>query len=614
MTATLQPHTKELWDALLSCDPNAIQDVLTRAKGKIKEGCETLVPSNFLWHSEIKDELSVLHYVAMIGDVDLLYDIIWRSKGLNLNVKSACFKWTPMQYAIYGGHVNVVKLLLGNGANVNVQDSDGVSGLHLAVSNANLSLVDILIKHGAKVNLQDKKGDTPLHFCLGLLSSASKGIPTKERAKVTERLLVAGASVKLMNNLGDTAMHFCLRHHHGATFCRLLLGRPGGIECLSIINDMGHIPLQVAEDPETLELLLLQGSCINFQGPDGRSALHMRARRPELVTLLLDYKADVNQVDHQGRTALHVALSDELVPLESVCHLAMSMGDVNIKDNSGNTPLHLACRLQRLLAAGGAPDPVIDLLVNQGALVNLRNKAGETPLFIAVRHAHYPQARELLVSGASPHIPDNRGLAPTALDPKWAARVVPDRLTKDRAVSSRRVRTNDKMGTSNLEVAGDTTQESQKASTSGAERQEARRKGEILNEGVKPVVKAAPSPNLDQIWTTNNSGQIHPHRSSVKSDSKPQSQLPVTVQTTPRRQVKTVRRQLASLQDEVSSFRSMLEKCADPESEIGEEELLSLIQDEPAMKPNDNVSEDFSYLRKEVVSLAKELEDAFLDS
>lgn len=68
------------------------------------------------------------------------------------------FKWTCLHHACFGGHANIVKLLLEHGAVVDATTSNGVTPLMKAIQNCKFSCVDLLIKSGANVEATDKRG------------------------------------------------------------------------------------------------------------------------------------------------------------------------------------------------------------------------------------------------------------------------------------------------------------------------------------------------------------------------------------------------------------------------------------------------------------------------
>lgn len=66
---------------------------------------------------------------------------------------------TPLHCAAYGGFSECVSVLLGLGADVNLQDNEGISGLHWACSAGHLDTVQLLLGAGAVPNLMEANGD-----------------------------------------------------------------------------------------------------------------------------------------------------------------------------------------------------------------------------------------------------------------------------------------------------------------------------------------------------------------------------------------------------------------------------------------------------------------------
>ena len=66
------------------------------------------------------------------------------------------------------GHVDVAKVLIQNGADVNAVDEDKWTALHFAAENGHVDVAKVLIQNGADVNavvdVEDKW--TALHFTL----------------------------------------------------------------------------------------------------------------------------------------------------------------------------------------------------------------------------------------------------------------------------------------------------------------------------------------------------------------------------------------------------------------------------------------------------------------
>ena len=98
------------------------------------------------------------------------------------------------------GHIKVVKLLIGAGANVDFAKNDGTTPLIASAENGHTKVVKLLIGAGANVNLAKNDGTTPL-----MVSAKSS------RAEVVRLLLDAqpqGADRRLTNNHGHTAYKY----------------------------------------------------------------------------------------------------------------------------------------------------------------------------------------------------------------------------------------------------------------------------------------------------------------------------------------------------------------------------------------------------------------------
>ena len=72
--------------------------------------------------------------------------------------------YTALHFAAREGHLNIVKLLIDHGADVNKQTTvGGATALHRAAFTGKLSVVRTLIQAGANPCIKDADGQTALH-------------------------------------------------------------------------------------------------------------------------------------------------------------------------------------------------------------------------------------------------------------------------------------------------------------------------------------------------------------------------------------------------------------------------------------------------------------------
>lgn len=141
----------------------------------------------------------------------------------------------------------------------------------------------------------------------------------------------------------------------------------------------------------------------------GRTLLHDVAARGSLpiTALLLELGADPGALDHYGHTPLYcVANACTAARANAIVRVLVSTGaDPNIHDNVKRcTALHMAARRGNV--------PVAEALLDGGADLEARDRAGDTPLRRAVNCGKPAMVAFLLSRGAKVDSKGNRGLTP----------------------------------------------------------------------------------------------------------------------------------------------------------------------------------------------------------
>ena len=193
------------------------------------------------------------------------------------------------------------------GINPNAQNSEGRTVLISAAARGELDVVKLLLSRGVDVNVRDNRGYTALAHALearypeveeALLSRPDidpnvgglLGRPIllayvwRDNKKATERLLALGADVKLVDKDGDTALHGAAETGN-VEIMRMLLDKNADINAK---NREGGTPLMWAAvfgNDDAVQLLLSRGADASLKDNDGVTALEWATRNNRQSTM-----------------------------------------------------------------------------------------------------------------------------------------------------------------------------------------------------------------------------------------------------------------------------------------------------------------------------------------
>jgi len=134
--------------------------VATRRIGLVRE---LIKKDPKLIHAWSPDGWTALH--LNFNNLEMAKLLIDSGADLNLNSMNK-LNATPLQGAAANNWIDLAKLYLWRGANVNCRSEEGGSPLHEAAGNGFLDFAKLLIESGANVNQKDDNGKTPLTIAL----------------------------------------------------------------------------------------------------------------------------------------------------------------------------------------------------------------------------------------------------------------------------------------------------------------------------------------------------------------------------------------------------------------------------------------------------------------
>ena len=213
-----------------------------------------------------------LIWASKNGLIDVLRLLI--ENGANVNV-SDNYEYSPLIWASIKGHTEIARLLIENGANFYFVDRFECIPLILASKKGHAEIVSLLIEKGANVNVFDKDKCTPLNY-------ASENGHTE----IVEILLENGVHVNACDRFESTPLLDATLFGY-VEIVRSLLENSANV---NVVDLYGRTPL------------------IN-------ASLHGDV---EIVKLLLEKGANIHAVDRYDRTPLKCALDNGYCEIAAV--------------------------------------------------------------------------------------------------------------------------------------------------------------------------------------------------------------------------------------------------------------------------------------------------------
>lgn len=104
--------------------------------------------------------------IVEVGNYEKVIDLLDSDKSLypiDINFKGLD-EWTALHFACNEGHLNLVRLLIKKGAQLESETSMKRRPIHLASLRGNHEIVKVLIENKVDVNSQDSDFYTALHY------------------------------------------------------------------------------------------------------------------------------------------------------------------------------------------------------------------------------------------------------------------------------------------------------------------------------------------------------------------------------------------------------------------------------------------------------------------
>lgn len=299
----------------------------------------------------IINDLTPLMVASDYGHLEIVRLLV--ENGAKINKKSDNWdlqnrKWTALMFASAEGYTDIVKYLHKHGAKINIKNDWGGTALMIASKYGQKDIVEYLCNNEAKINLQSAGGTTAL-----MLASKSGHID------IVKFLLEEGASVRHKYtsymyeqykevSRGKTALMFAADKGH-KEIIELLIEYGADIDAHRETGESSFIIAVQKEDTTMMHFLLEKGANINFKGKDGKTALMEvieLEKNWELVRFLIEHNEDVNVKDTKwGWTAIMYATNKG--QSDAVILLIENGADLTLTDIDGQTVFDIAKKFNK---------------------------------------------------------------------------------------------------------------------------------------------------------------------------------------------------------------------------------------------------------------------------
>jgi ankyrin repeat protein len=253
---------------------------------------------------------------------------------------------TPLLYAARDGRLEVARILVTAGADIEKRDPNDITPLHMAIANDQIETAKFLIDRGAQVNTVDWYGRSPIWQAVEVRnmdvdnSTFTNGVDREPVLELIKLLLAKGADTNV-------------RTAEAPPIRRFILPTTGTLEWVDFVGMTPFLFAARAGDVAVMKLLLAHGANPKIPTFAGTTPLMAAAGMNWTFAQTFD----------EG--------TEQLLEAVKLCYeLGLSVNDVN---SMGLTALH---------AAANRPgnDPIIQWLVDHGAKIEVADNEGRTPL------------------------------------------------------------------------------------------------------------------------------------------------------------------------------------------------------------------------------------------
>ena len=346
------------------------------------------------------------------------------SKGADVNVKNNT-GGTPLHDT---WNVEIAQFLVSKGADINAKTNEGNTPLHTAALDGRIEIFKYLVSEGSDVNAKNNYDETPLHHGFEKISRFVFIQSTDYQEYVIEWLkyiISLGADINAKNKDGRTPLHHAMRSFN-IEVCKYLVSQGANVHAK---DSDGDTPLHNARNVEIAQFLVSNGADVNAKNSVGQTPLDVAREKNNMADVGLKpvgltrfdvarEKENMAVVEYLvsvgGKPGSETSIEEtppkqsdvQPPPVKQMLYTAAERQEIDrfctkydIKDvkreyKGGGTILHLA--------AGDGNVAVAKFLIAEGAEVDAKTDAGQTPLDVAIEKNYTAVVEYLASVGGKP--------------------------------------------------------------------------------------------------------------------------------------------------------------------------------------------------------------------
>ncbi|KAG1657884.1 Rabankyrin-5 [Nymphon striatum] len=307
-----------------------------------------------------------------------------------LGEEEAHDKMTPLHLSSTWGLENVVQTLIEHNADVNMQDHEGKSPLHVAIENQHPVIISLLLAHpDLNLNVRNKQGMSPFSIAMTMKNNrAAQGILDRE-ADAAEQV----------DNRGRNFLHVAVQNNDIESVLFLISIK---VNIHSRIQDSSqntplHLAVQKGSEIIVRNLLLAEAN-VNDRTPQKQTSLHIAAEldHSSICSIIIENGVDFDAVDTNLNNALHVAAQKGNL---ASCRALLSESNIQAEaiNLRGQNPLHVLCQYGKENAAA-----IFELFMQclNNFPINKQDVEGNTPLLLSYMNGNGSLCRAIVREGA----------------------------------------------------------------------------------------------------------------------------------------------------------------------------------------------------------------------